>query len=88
MPMQGRKLVGQNLKRIRVAQAVSQEQLAFDAGVDRSYLGGIERGEENPSVDTLEKIARILRIELLEFFQPIDGADSPQGLRPGRKPAR
>ncbi|UNK78831.1 helix-turn-helix domain-containing protein [Sphingopyxis granuli] len=86
--MQGRKLVGQNLKRVRVAQAVSQEQLAFDAGVDRSYLGGIERGEENPSVDTLEKIARILSIELLEFFQPVDGAGQQQGLRPGRKPAR
>lgn len=86
--MQGRKLVGQNLKRVRVAQAVSQEQLAFDAGVDRSYLGGIERGEENPSVDTLEKIARILGIELLEFFLPMDGAGQQQGLRPGRKPAR
>lgn len=86
--MQGRKLVGQNLKRVRVAQAVSQEQLAFDAGVDRSYLGGIERGEENPSVDTLEKIARILSIELLEFFLPMNGAGQQQGLRPGRKPAR
>lgn len=86
--MQGRKLVGQNLRRVRVAQAVSQEQLAFDAGVDRSYLGGIERGDENPSVDTLEKIARILSIELLEFFLPVDGTDQQQGLRPGRKPAR
>ena len=86
--MQGRKLVGQNLKRVRVAQAVSQEQLAFDAGVDRSYLGGIERGEENPSVDTLEKIARILSIELLEFFLPVNGSGQQQGLRPGRKPAR
>ena len=52
--MDGRKLVGQNIRRIRVAQDISQEQVAFDAGVDRSYLGGIERGEENPSVDTLE----------------------------------
>lgn len=85
--MQGRKLVGQNLKRIRVAQAVSQEQLAFDAGVDRSYLGGIERGEENPSVDTLEKVARILNIELIDLFRPTgDDGDMP-GLRPGRKPA-
>lgn len=87
MPMHGRKLVGQNLKRVRVAQAVSQEQLAFDAGVDRSYLGGIERGEENPSVDTLEKIARILGIELLEFFQPVNDTGQQKGLRPGRKPA-
>lgn len=85
--MQGRKLVGQNLKRIRVAQAVSQEQLAFDAGVDRSYLGGIERGEENPSVDTLEKVTRILNIELIDLFQPTGGDGDMPGLRPGRKPA-
>lgn len=88
MHMQGRKLVGQNLRRIRVGLGVSQEQLAFDAGVDRSYLGGIERGEENPSVDTLEKIARILSIGLRDLFEPSDGEDVQPGLRPGRKPTR
>lgn len=86
--MQGRKLVGYNLKRIRVGKDVSQEQLAFDAGVDRSYLGGIERGEENPSVDTLEKIAGILTIEIRDFFDPVNGDKSQAGLRPGRKPNR
>jgi transcriptional regulator with XRE-family HTH domain len=85
--MRGRKLVGYNLRRIRVAKNISQEMLAFDAGVDRSYLGGIERGEENPSVDTLEKIAHILNVKIRDFFDPIDGDDSPTGLRPGRKPA-
>ena len=86
--MQGRKLVGQNLRRIRVSKDVSQEQLAFDAGVDRSYLGGIERGEENPSVDTLEKIASILTIEIRNFFDPLNGDEGQAGLRPGRKPNR
>jgi transcriptional regulator with XRE-family HTH domain len=84
--MNGRKLVGQNIRRIRVAQDVSQEQLAFDAGVDRSYLGGIERGDENPSVDTLEKIARVLVCELRSFFDPIDDSQGQAGLKPGRKP--
>jgi transcriptional regulator with XRE-family HTH domain len=86
--MQGRKLVGYNLRRIRVGKDVSQEQLAFDAGVDRSYLGGIERGEENPSVDTLEKIAAILIVEIREFFDPMNGDENQTGLRPGRKPSR
>jgi transcriptional regulator with XRE-family HTH domain len=86
--MQGRKLVGYNLRRIRVGKDVSQEQLAFDAGVDRSYLGGIERGEENPSVDTLEKIAAILTVEIRDFFDPVNGDESQAGLRPGRKPNR
>ena len=86
--MQGRKLVGYNLRRVRVGKDVSQEQLAFDAGVDRSYLGGIERGEENPSVDTLEKIAAILVVEIRDFFDPMNGDENQTGLRPGRKPSR
>lgn len=83
--MRGRELVGKNIRRIRVANDVSQERLAFDAGVDRSYLGGIERSDENPSVDMLEKIANVLGTELIEFFRPISGAESQSGLRPGRK---
>jgi transcriptional regulator with XRE-family HTH domain len=84
--MNGRKLVGQNIRRIRVAQDISQEQLAFDAGVDRSYLGGIERGDENPSVETLEKLARVLACELRTFFDPVNDAAGHAGLKPGRKP--
>lgn len=86
--MEGRKLVAHNIRRLRVARDVSQERLAFDAGVDRSYLGGIERGEENPSVDTLEKIAGILSVEIRDFFDPLNGSESQAGLRPGRKPNR
>ncbi|MBL0924301.1 MAG: helix-turn-helix transcriptional regulator [Sphingomonadaceae bacterium] len=86
--MEGRKLVAHNIRRLRVARNVSQERLAFDAGVDRSYLGGIERGEQNPSVDTLEKIAAILIVEIRDFFDPIDGDENQTGLRPGRKPSR
>jgi transcriptional regulator with XRE-family HTH domain len=83
--MRGRELVGKNIKRVRVAKGVSQEQLAFDAAIDRSYLGGIERCDENPSVDTLDKIASVLGVEVVELFQPI-AADAPiAGLRPGRK---
>jgi len=73
------------MKRIRVAKGVSQEQLAFDATVDRSYLGSIERCDENPSVDTLDKIAVVLGIALVELFQPIESKIEIPGLRPGRK---
>ena len=81
--MRGRELVGKNIKRLRVSQGVSQEQLAFDAAIDRSYLGGIERSDENPSLDTLDKIAAVLGVELAEFFKPVEAATP--GLRPGRK---
>jgi len=66
-------------------QAHSQERLAFDSGVDRSYLGGIERGEENPTVDILERIAEILEIELHELFEIIKNSEFSSGLPRGRK---
>jgi len=83
--MQGRELVGLNIRRIRVDQRISQERLAFDSGVDRSYLGGIERGEENPTVDILDRIAEILEIELQELFEIIENSEFSSGLPRGRK---
>lgn len=82
--MQGRELVGRNVRRVRVAKGISQERLAFDSGVDRSYLGGMERGEENPTVDVLDRLATTLAVPLREFF--VEEADQSNGLRRGRKP--
>jgi transcriptional regulator with XRE-family HTH domain len=85
--MRGRALVGWNLRRLRVARDVSQERLAFDSGVDRSYLGGLERGEENPTVEVLERLADTLGIKLAELFEePAEGAAPPEPLKAGRKP--
>ena len=86
--MQGRILVGRNIRRIRVAKAIPQERLAFDAGVDRSYLGGVERGEENPTVDVLERLATTLAVPLRELFAEIGDGQDLLGLAPGRKPKR
>jgi len=78
--------VGWNVRHLRVARSLSQERLAYDAGVDRSYLGGVERGEENPTVDVLDRLATVLGCRLGEFFEePADGAERPQPLRPGRR---
>lgn len=85
--MRGRDLVGFNIRRLRVERSISQERLAFDAGVDRSYLGSVERGEENPTVDVLDKLAKTLGVALAEFFATKTDAPS-LGLRPGRKPMR
>lgn len=84
--MRGRFLVGQNIRRLRVAQGVSQERLAYDAGVDRSYLGGMERGEQNPTVDVLDRVAATLAVPLRELFvEGVSGVASST-LPPGRKP--
>ena len=85
--MDGRALVGWNVRRIRVANGVSQERLAFDADVDRSYLGGLERGEHNPTVDVLERLAKVLSVPLKELFSEFDPeVGELDGLPPGRKP--
>ncbi len=46
---------------------MSQEELAFKAGVHRTYLGGIERGEKNPSLKNIAAIAEALDIDLSEL---------------------
>lgn len=85
--MRGRELVGRNVRRLRVAQGISQERLAYDSGVDRSYLGGMERGEANPTVDVLERLAETLGVGLGELFTDIaEGTVPDPGLPRGRKP--
>jgi transcriptional regulator with XRE-family HTH domain len=59
---------GKRLKELRLARGLSQEELAFRVGVHRTYLGGIERGERNPSLKNLAAIARGLGISLSELF--------------------
>lgn len=87
--MRGRELVGWNVRRIRVAKGVSQERLAFDSGIDRSYLGGVERGEENPTVDILDRLARTLAVSIRDLFTDYDpGAPGAEGLPRGRKSKR
>lgn len=84
--MRGRILVGQNIRRIRVAQSTSQERLAYDSGVDRSYLGGMERGEENPTVDVLDRIATTLAVPIRDLFVEDRTMSEAPGLPRGRKP--
>jgi len=87
--MKGRALVAWNLRRIRVRRGLSQERLAFDSGVDRSYVGGLERQEENPTVDVLDRLAVTLEVSISEIFrQPRSGAKHPKSLRRGRRPSK
>ena len=87
--MNARALVAWNLRRVRVKRGVSQERLAYDAGVDRSYVGGLERQTENPTVDLLDRLATTLGVPLSEFFvQPARGAAVPKPLPQGRKISR
>jgi len=84
--MNAGKLVAWNLRRFRVERGLSQEAFAVDAGLDRSYVGRIERGLENPTVETLEKFAKVLGVRAFELLLPIKPAEkAPPTLRRGRK---
>ena len=84
--MNGRALVAWNLRRMRVLQGISQEKLAADAAVDRAYLGSLERQEENPTVDLLDRIAAVLAVGINELFVvPEPGQEAPKPLRGGRR---
>jgi DNA-binding XRE family transcriptional regulator len=66
--MNGRKLVAWNLRRLRVERGFSQERLAGEADIDRTYVGRLERVLENPTVGILEKLAGALSVPITEFF--------------------
>ena len=57
-----RRRVGLNVKRYRKERGLSQEGLAFECGVHRTYVSGVERGIRNPTVRVLEKIAKALGV--------------------------
>jgi transcriptional regulator with XRE-family HTH domain len=87
--MKARALVAWNVRRIRVDRGIPQEQLAYDAGIDRSYMSGLERQAENPTIDLLERLAETLGVRLSEFFlEPPKGAATPKPLAKGRKRIR
>jgi len=56
------KLFGQNVRRLREAQGMTQEEFARKAGINRSYLGGVERGQRTICMDNIAKIAHALAV--------------------------
>jgi len=58
---------GRRLRELRVKRGLSQEQLAFAADLDRSYVGGVERGERNVSLQNIKKLARALGASVSEL---------------------
>lgn len=77
--------MARNLRRLRVGKGISQEALAVDAELDRTYISRLERDMENPTVAVLEKLAGALGCEIGDFFLELDGSALP-ALKPGRKP--
>jgi transcriptional regulator with XRE-family HTH domain len=59
---------GRRLRVLRESQGLSQERLAHDAGMDRTYVSGIERGVRNPSLRNIAKLAEALGVKIGALF--------------------
>jgi transcriptional regulator with XRE-family HTH domain len=60
--MDVRQRVGLNVRKLRQERGLSQEELAFECDLHRTYVSGVERGVRNPTVSVVDRIARALRV--------------------------
>ncbi len=68
----GRRLVGTNIRRLRLDHDMSQEDLAGEAGINRAYLSTVENGKRNISIDNIMAIATALEVDPRELLRPLD----------------
>jgi len=67
-------VVGRNIRRLRRKRGVSQEDLADEIGVHRTYMGGVERGERNLTLRSLERLAERLGVSPLSLLEDPEAA--------------
>jgi transcriptional regulator with XRE-family HTH domain len=75
--MDMRKLVGRNVKRIRLVKGLTQEQLAEKSGFSQQYISGLEKGQRNPTIISLYELARSLGVSHIELVSAADVARAP-----------
>jgi transcriptional regulator with XRE-family HTH domain len=63
-----RAILGNNVRRLRQQRGLTQEKLAFEAEIDLTYIGGIERGRRNPSLLVMARIAEALSVPLTKLL--------------------
>ena len=73
--MEWEKIIGANVRRLRKSRGLSQEALAGEAGLAMRHLGRIERGEGNPTVAVLAKLAEVLKVHPADLYKSEPSAD-------------
>jgi len=63
-----KKIFGARVRALRTEKGWSQEDFAFECGLHRTYIGAVERGERNVSLENIKKIADTFRIDIAELF--------------------
>lgn len=87
--MEARKLVGWNLRRLRVAKGLTIEELAGRADADASYVARLERGQVNVGIVMLERLAKQVSAKLSDLVvEPEPNAKAPKPLKAGRKASK
>lgn len=80
--------LGDALREARQEAGMSQERLGLDAGIHRNYVGGVERGQRNPSVECIVTLANQLQVPPPELFIKAGELLSRSAGRPGQNPGR
>jgi CheY-like chemotaxis protein len=75
-----RTLLGTAIKSGRSQLGISQEELAYRAGLHRTYISDLERGTRNPSIESIEKLARALQVSVSALFQHTAGTEAEKQL--------
>ncbi|WP_037513997.1 helix-turn-helix domain-containing protein [Sphingopyxis sp. LC81] len=69
--MEASTILGQNIRRVRKGQALSQEHLAFKAGVSRSFMSDVETGRRNPTIEVISRLSAALGVQASELVAGI-----------------
>ena len=81
--MEIREILALNLRSLRQAKGLSQEELAHQADIDRTYISALERSVYNASIDVVDRLARVLDVEAAELLRrpqsnsKLDKRDNP-----------
>ncbi len=67
-----KKILGENIRLIRKSMNMTQEKLSDLCGLHRTYIGSVERGERNISLENIEKIANALQVKIVDLFKGIN----------------
>ena len=72
------KVLGQRIRNYRTAKGLSQEKLAELSGCHPTYIGQIERGEKNATIESIEKISFALEVSLSKLFEKLGGGEAEE----------
>ncbi|MEP7354706.1 MAG: helix-turn-helix transcriptional regulator [Acidobacteriota bacterium] len=86
-PVGPERAFGEALREIRKERGISQEKLALDSGMDRTYVSLIERGVQSPTLRTVVKLATVLEVKASDLLLRMEVL-SPKGRAPQRGPIR